>query len=164
MTLVAAMRRGAAPLAANVAGALQLARLPGLWRIWTGNAGQFIFLGMGYYAVFSWASAQKRRDRAAFALTWGSPAFLCIVLAYGAVCFMGYSVSYWAAPYAERVYGVDKAQLGWMLGAPAALGGFLGVILGGRVADALQARFAAGRVMVIGFGLLAPVPIDPRRL
>lgn len=159
LTLLAALGRGPRALAFNVAGAVAIASAAWALARWTGSSGQFLFLGLGYYAVFSWASGQRRRDRPAFALTWGSPAFLSIVLAYGAVCFVGYSVTYWAAPYAERVFDVDKAQLGWMLGAPAALGGFLGVILGGRIADLLQMRFAAGRVMVIGFGLVAPVPI-----
>jgi MFS family permease len=37
------------------------------------------------------------------------------------------------------------------------LGGFLGVIIGGRVADALFAKGAAGRLYVTLFGLLAPI-------
>ena len=36
--------------------------------------------------------------------------------------------------------------------------GFLGVILGGRMADALMTRFPAGRVWVVLFGLLSPIP------
>ena len=125
----------------------------------TGTAEQFLFVGLGYYAVFSWASAQRERDELAFRLTWGSPAFVGIVLAYAAVCFVGYSVTYWAAPYAERVFDASKAELGWLLGAPAALGGLLGVITGGRVADMLQTRFEWGRLAVIAFGLIAPIPI-----
>jgi MFS family permease len=81
------------------------------------------------------------------------------VFAYGADCFIGYTVSYWAAPYAERTFALDKSELGLMLGAPAALGGFLGVILGGRIADLLQARFAAGRLMVVAFALISAVPV-----
>ena len=79
------------------------------------------------------------------------------MLGYGMVSFTAYAASYWGAPHAERVFGIAKSELGWLVGAPAALAGFLGVILGGRVADGLQARFGNGRVMVILFGLLAPV-------
>ena len=125
----------------------------------TGNIPQFVFLGTGFYAVFSWACALRDRDRPTFALTWASPAFMGIVIAYGADCFVGYSVSYWAAPYAERAFTVDKAALGFLIGAPAALGGFLGAIFGGKLADMLQARFAAGRIMVIAIALVLPVPI-----
>ena len=158
-TVICALQRGPRALALNLGGAAAIGALSWLLARLTGNVWQFLFLGAGYYSVFSWACAQRERDPPTFRLTWGSLAFLCIVFAYAAVCFVGYSVTYWAAPYAERVFGADKTELGWLLGAPAALGGFLGVIVGGRVADLLQARFASGRVLVIAFGLIAPVPI-----
>src|SRR5690606_27341143 len=101
----------------------------------------------------------RAADRPTFRLTWRTPAFVAIVLAYAVVCFIGYTVSYWAAPYAERTFGFDKVALGWLLGAPAALGGFLGVIGGGWLADRLQRRHAAGRVLVVAIGLLAPIPL-----
>jgi len=120
---------------------------------------QWLLLAVGYYAVFCWASALRVRDYPTFALTWGSPAFLCTVLGYGTVAFMAYSASYWGAPYAERTFvDVSKSELGFLLGGGGAMGGFLGVILGGRLADALLGRFAAGRVWVIIFGLLSPLP------
>ncbi len=159
LTLIDAARRGLRALAANLLGAAIIAAITGLLVYLTGSGQQFLFLGFGCYAVFSWASALRIHDRPAFALTWGSPAFIAVVAAYGAICFMGYSVSYWAAPYAERSFAVDKASLGMLIGAPAALGGFLGVIFGGRLADLLQRRFAAGRIMVLSIGLILPVPI-----
>lgn len=119
---------------------------------------QWLLLAIGYYAVFCWASALRQRDYPTFALTWGSPAFLCTILGYGTVAFMAYAASYWGAPYAERVFDVSKAELGFWLGGGGAAGGFLGVILGGRMADYLFTRFAAGRIWVIMFGLLSPIP------
>lgn len=120
---------------------------------------QWLLLAIGYYAVFSWASALRVRDYPTFALTWGSPAFLCTILGYGTVAFMAYSASYWGAPYAERVFeGVTKSELGFWLGGGGAAGGFLGVILGGRMADALLLRTPSGRVWVILFGLCSPIP------
>ncbi|MEM7780301.1 MAG: MFS transporter [Pseudomonadota bacterium] len=119
---------------------------------------QWFLLATGYYAVFCWASALRARDYPTFMLTWGSPAFLCTILGYGTVAFMAYSASYWGAPYAERVFDVSKGELGFFLGGGGALGGFLGVILGGRMADALMIRFGSGRVWVILFGLLSPIP------
>jgi len=158
-TLIGAARRGSRGLAVNLLGAAIIAALAWVLASLTGNVQQFLFLAIGFYAVFSWACALRERDRPTFALTWGSPAFMAIVIAYAAECFVGYSVTYWAAPYAERIFMVDKASLGLLIGAPAALGGFLGVILGGKLADTLQARLAAGRVLVVGFALIAPVPI-----
>ena len=102
--------------------------------------------------------ALRTRDRPTFALTWGSPAFLTIILGYGTVAFTAYAASYWGAPYAERVLGADKSDLGWFLGGPSAVAGFLGVILGGRMADRLLERYPAGRVMVVLFGLVGSLP------
>ena len=119
---------------------------------------QWLLLGIGYYAVFCWATALRQRDYPTFALTWGSPAFLCTILGYGTVSFMAYAASYWGAPYAERVFDVSKAELGFWLGGGGAAGGFLGVILGGRLADVLFVRLPAGRVWVILFGLVSPIP------
>lgn len=119
---------------------------------------QWFLLALGYYAVFSWATALRVRDYPTFALTWGSPAFLCTILGYGTVAFMAYAASYWGAPYAERTFEVSKASLGFWLGGGGAVGGFLGVILGGRMADRLMSRTAAGRVWVVLFGLLSPIP------
>lgn len=159
LTFFGAARHGPKVLGNNVAGAIAIG--VGAWGLAsaTGNVQQFLFLGIGYYAVFSWALAQRSNDREGFALTWASPAFMGIVIAYGAVCYIGYTVSYWAAPYAERVFELDKAQLGLLLGAPGALGGFLGVISGGRAADMLFKRFLAGRIMVLAFALAASVPV-----
>ena len=157
-TVFGAARRGTRALALNLAGAALFAALAyGLWR-WTGVFEQWLFLGIGYYAVFSWAMGLKDRDLPTFRLTWGSPAFLCVILGYGFVAFIAYATSYWGAPYAERVLGASKAELGWLLGAPSAVAGFLGVIIGGRMADWLMERRPEGRVWVILFGLLAPIP------
>lgn len=119
---------------------------------------QWLLLAIGYYSVFSWATALRQRDYPTFALTWGSPAFMCTILGYGTVAFMAYSASYWGAPYAERVFGVSKVVLGFWLGGGGAMGGFLGVILGGRMADYLFTRTQAGRIWVVLFGLLSPIP------
>jgi MFS family permease len=120
---------------------------------------QWLLLAIGYYAVFCWAAALRVRDYPTFALTWGSPAFLCTILGYGTVAFMAYSASYWGAPYAERVFtGISKSELGFFLGGGGAMGGFLGVVLGGRMADTLLQRTPSGRVWVILFGLLSPIP------
>jgi MFS family permease len=159
LTLIGASRRGPAALATNLAVALLIAGAVSLLTATLGisTRQQWIFVGVGAYAVFSWASALRARDPATFRLIWGTPAFLCTTLGYGMVAFTSYATSYWSAPYAERVFGIAKAELGWFIGAPGALAGFIGVILGGRIADHLHRRFQAGRIMVTVFGLLAPI-------
>ena len=158
-TVLGAARRGIRALAVNLAVAAALAAAAWALGRASGNFAQFAFVAVGYYAVFSWACALRANDRETFALTWRSPAFVGVILAYAVVCYVGYTVSYWAAPYAERVFGMSKVELGWLIGAPAALGGFLGVIGGGWLADRLHRRHPAGRLMVMAIGLLAPVPI-----
>ena len=167
-TFLGAASRGTMALAINVAALAGLLLLGyGLTAVLKSGPGlivpqisdQWLLLAIGYYSVFSWASALRERDYPTFALTWGSPAFLCTILGYGTVAFMAYAASYWGAPYAERVFPeVTKSELGFWLGGGGAAGGFLGVIMGGRLADALLLRTPSGRVWVILFGLLSPIP------
>jgi MFS family permease len=157
VTLLGALRRGWGALFANIAGAALIGAAA--WTLYklTGTGQQWLFLGIGFYAVFSWASNLKSADPATFALIWKSPAFLCTIMGYGTVAFVSYAGSYWGAPYAERVFGVSKTEIGWLVGGPGAVAGFLGVILGGRMADWLRTRLASGRILVVAFGSLAPV-------
>jgi MFS family permease len=159
-TAISAARRGPAALAINLMfGAAMLAVALVMIRL-TGNIPQWSAVAFGYYAVFSWAAALRQADPATFRLTWGTPAFVCTTLGYGLVSMTAYALSFWAAPYAETVLKLPKGELAFVLGANAALAGFLGVIIGGRVADALRSRNPGGRVVVILFGILAPaVPI-----
>ena len=155
LTLVGAARQGL--LAQNLAGMGVVAAVCSFFYWVTGSGAQWSAIGIGYYAVFSWALTLRRRDPAAFTLIWGNPAFLCTILGYGTVAFVSYAVSGWSPAYAERVLGVPKTQVAFWLGSLGALGGFLGVIIGGRVSDWLRARNPAGRILVVGFGVLAPI-------
>ncbi len=156
-TLFQAARYGRAALMKNIIGAGIIALAAYGLILLTGNVPQWVAVGIGYYAVFSWATSLKRRDPPAFALIWGSPAFLCTILGYGMVAFSAYAISFWAAPYAIRVLGESPSIVGWWIGGPGALGGFLGVIAGGRIADWLRQRNPSGRLLVVLFGVLAPI-------
>ena len=167
-TFIGAAQRGIGALALNIASAIAFLMAAAVLTALTGSeqgfipalpiANQWLFIAIGYYSVFCWATALRRRDPPTFALIWKSPAFLLTVFGYASVSFMSYAVSYWAAPYAERVFELPKSELGWLIGAPSAVAGFLGVILGGRMADYLHGKSLAGRVYVVLFGLIAPVP------
>ncbi len=158
-TFLVAARRGGRALAGNLAAAVVLAGLATVTAQLFGNPQQFIFVGLGAYATFSWASGLRASDRETFARTWGSLAFMAIVLVYAAVSYVGYTITYWAAPYAERTFAFSKTELGLLVGAPTALGGFLGVILGGWLADVLARRFAAGRTLVACIPLIGTIPL-----
>ncbi len=156
-TVVGAARRGMAALAINLAFAAAMAAIAWLMIRLTGNFPQWLAVCLGYYAVFSWACSLRQRDPATFALIWGTPAFICTALGYGLVSLAAYALAFWAAPYAETVLMLPKQELAFVLGANGAVAGFLGVIIGGRVADALRGRNPAGRVLVIMFGVVAPI-------
>ncbi|MBL0915854.1 MAG: MFS transporter [Sphingopyxis sp.] len=156
-TLIGAWQRGPAALAINIGFAAAIS-LFAWWMIQlTGNFPQWTAVGLGYYAVFSWACTLRARDPATFRLIWGTPAFICTTLGYGLVSLAAYALAFWSAPYAELVLGLPKQELAFVLGANGAISGFLGVIVGGRMADALRAKNPAGRILMIIFGVVAPI-------
>lgn len=156
-TLMGAWQRGPAALAINIGFAAAIAAFA-WWMIeLTGNLPQWSAVGLGYYAVFSWACTLRARDTATFRLIWGTPAFICTTLGYGLVSLAAYALAFWSAPYAEIVLGLPKQELAFWLGANGAISGFIGVIIGGRIADALRAKNPAGRILMIIFGVVAPI-------
>ena len=156
-TLYGAWQRGPTALAFNlVAAALFGLFAWGLIQL-TGSVAQWASIGFGYYAVFSWACTLKVRDPATWRLIWGSPAFICTTLGYSLVSLVAWATGFWSAPYAETVLGLPKLEFAFVLGASGALSGFLGVIIGGWVADFLRARNPAGRILVIMFGVIGPI-------
>ncbi|MEQ1499617.1 MAG: MFS transporter [Novosphingobium sp.] len=157
LTFFGAARRGQGALLINVIVAALLALFALAMIALTGKEAQWAAVSLGYYAVFSWASTLRARDPATFQLIWGTPAFICTTLGYGLVSLAAYALAFWAPTYAETVLKLPKGELAFVLGASGALAGFLGVIIGGRVSDALRARNPAGRILVVMFGAVAPI-------
>lgn len=158
LTLIGAARRGMPALLANL---LALAITgAAIWLLTeaTGDPAQWLAVGLGAYAVFSWASALKSRDPTTFKLIWGTPAFLYVSLGYGLIAFVSYGVAAFGALYAETVLHQPKTLVGFYLGGGAAAGGFLGIVLGGRIADWARQRRPWGRIPVIMSGTLLPIP------
>lgn len=156
-TLLGAWQRGPAALAINVATGSAIAAFA-YWMIQlTGNFPQWSAVGFGYYAVFSWAATLRAKDPATFRLIWGTPAFICTTIGYGLVALAAYALAFWSAPYAETVLGLPKQELAGILGGSGALSGFLGVIVGGAVADRLRKKNPSGRILVVILGVLGPI-------
>ena len=156
-TVWGAFQRGTSALIINLTVATALAAFSWVMIRITGNLPQWLAVGFGYYAVFSWASALRARDPATFRLIFGTPAFVCTTLGYGLISLVAYALGFWAAPYAETVLKLPKQELAFVLGSNGAIAGFLGVIIGGRIADALRARNPAGRLLVVMFGAVSPI-------
>lgn len=156
-TLYHAMRRGPMAVLVNLAVGAVVVGLALVMIQLTGNLPQWSAMAFGYYAVFSWAATLRQQDPATFSLIWGTPAFICTALGYGLVSLGAYALAFWSAPYAEVVLQLPKEELAFVLGGSGAASGFLGVILGGRMADRLRSRNPSGRILVIMFGIAAPV-------
>ena len=156
-TFYHAMKRGPVAALINLVMAAAMIGLATVMIELTGNLPQWSAMAFGYYAVFSWASTLRRHDPATFSLIWGTPAFICTALGYGLVSLGAYALAFWSAPYAETVLKLPKAELAFVLGGSGAVSGFLGVILGGRMSDWLRSRNPSGRILVVMFGIVAPV-------
>ncbi len=156
-TLWHAIRRGPMAVLINLTMAAAMIGLAVVMTKLTGNLPQWSAMAFGYYAVFSWAATLRRHDPATFSLIWGTPAFICTALGYGLVSLGAYALAFWSAPFAETVLKLPKDQLAFVLGGSGALSGFLGVIVGGRMSDWLRSRNPSGRILVVMFGIVAPI-------
>ena len=158
-------------LLTNLAVASGFALLATLLMTVTGDVPQWVAICVGGYAVTSWAQSLKQRDPPTYALIWGTPTFLLALIGFGSISFVGYSLSFWAAPYAIRTFVVPLAAAGgplpWyaskemvalILGGWGAAGGFLGVVIGGFVSDWFKRRNPAGRIIVGSLATLVPAP------
>ena len=157
LTLIGAYRRGPQVLGKNLLVGAMIAGIVWFLTQLGEPVAQWAAVGLGSYAVFSWASTLKSRDAPAFALIVGNSAFIAIVLAYGLNSFVAYAVGFWAAPHAIRDLGVDPARVGFILGGIGAVAGFIGVSVGGVVSDRLRHSNPAGRIAVVLFGAIAPI-------
>ena len=156
-TVIHAAMRGVKAVVINLAVAAAMAAFALVMIKLTKNVPQWLAIAFGYYAVFSWASTLRQKDPATFRLIWGTPAFICTALGYGLVSFGAYALALWSAPYAETVLKLPKDELAFVLGGCGAASGFLGVILGGRMSDWLRQRNPSGRILVVMFGIVAPI-------
>jgi MFS family permease len=110
------------------------------WKQWTA-------LGIGVYAVFSWAQSIKIRDRASFAMIWGSPTFILVVVCAGLISFTGYVFGYFSVQYAMPYFAMDAETAGLMVGLPGALAAATGATFGGIGADWMHQKHPAGRLI-----------------
>jgi MFS family permease len=124
----------------------------------TGSHAQWIALGLGAYATFSWVQSLRLRDAPTAELILGSRAFRHTALGIGCVAFTSYGLGFWVPILLIRSHGQTSAEVGTIAGLTAAAAGFLGVTLGGVLADRLRSRSVIGRLQVALLSALAPLP------
>ena len=139
---------GARALGLNLVAALGVAVAAYGANILMPSAIQWTALGVGVYAAVSWVQALKIRDPETFAMMFRSRAFVFMTTGFPCIAFVTYGVGFWGPPFMLRVHGVELAEAGTLLGLGAAVGGLLGVTLGGILADRLRQKSVNGRLWV----------------
>ncbi len=115
---------------------------------------QWIMLGLGVYITVTWVQFLRLSDPAAYGMIFGCRAFVLAAVGFPSLSFVTYGVGFWSPPFMQRVHGESIADAGLYLGIGAALGGFLGIVLGGYLADRLKQRWDNARLYI---GLAIPV-------
>jgi len=125
----------------------------------TGNVPQWVALGVGLYAAVSWMQALGLRDRPSASLIFRTRSLRYAGLGFAFLAFTGYGIGAWTPVFFMRVHAQSAGDVGGIVGATSALGGFLGVLFGGLVADRLRGRGVNGRLQTGVLTALLPVPV-----
>ncbi len=115
----------------------------------TGSVAQWSAMGIGLYAVSSWAQALAGRDPVIFAMIFHCKTLRFLALGGAMPLFSAVAIGFWSIPYFQRQYGVSVADIGAVLGLGNAVVGFIGVLVGGVLADKLRTRTSRGKLYVV---------------
>lgn len=115
---------------------------------------QWLMLGLGVYITLSWVQNLKYSDPATYGMMFKSRAFVYATIGFPAISFVTYGLGFWSPPFMQRVHGESIADAGLYLGMGSAIGGFIGIVLGGFLADSLKQRWDNARLYI---GLCIPV-------
>jgi MFS family permease len=153
------LRQDRVPLGANVAAfAVLAAGGAGLWRAF-GDPAQWGCVALGLYVVATMAQRLKAREPDGFALIFMTPSLRLATLGFSFLSFTGYVISFWTAQFFIRYHGFSVSEIGDRLGVISAVGGGLGVTLGGALADRFRIQTPAGRLIVGMMNALVPIPL-----
>ncbi len=125
----------------------------------TGDPAQWWALALGAYASISWVQALRLRDRPSYALILGTPTLRYTALSVSALAFSAYGFAAFTPPYFLRIHEVPAGEVGTILGGTAASGGFLGVVLGGILADRWRRTNPRGRLHFLTLISVVPIPL-----
>ena len=88
-----------------------------------------------------------------------TPTLIWMFLGGALVTFAVNGLIAWAPSFMQRAHGLSVAVVGRQFGIWGLAGGALGGLFGGRVGDALLARWSGGRVVVSGAGFVLGGPV-----
>ena len=119
---------------------------------------QWIALGIGVYITITWIHFQKLTDPACYGMMFKSKAFMAATVGFPAISFVTYGIGFWSPPFMQRFHGETISDAGLYLGLGSAIGGFIGIVLGGVIADHFRAKTVNARLYV---GLAIPLLAVP---
>jgi predicted MFS family arabinose efflux permease len=153
------LRRDGVPVAGNAAAfAASVLGASVLWLAF-GDAVQWACVAVGLYVVTTLAQRLSVREPETFALIFQTPSLRLATLGFSFLSFTGYAISFWTAQFFIRYHAYSASEIGAKLGLVSALGGGLGVTMGGVLADRWRRRTASGRLIVGMVNALVPIPL-----
>jgi hypothetical protein len=81
------------------------------------------------------------------------------MIAFPTISFVTYGVGFWTAPLLLRLHDTTPAEVGMYIGLGSAVGGMLGVTLGGVIADWFKRRHPAGRLLIGYWAVFGTAPL-----
>ena len=149
---------GVTAVITNLVALVGICSLVYLLTLATGDLAQWVALGFGVYVAFSWAQNLKYSDPPIYHMMFGSKTFVLAVCGFPFLSFIAYGLSFWGPPYAQRAFGVSASEAGTVMGLCIALGGWVGVTLGGFLGDKFRDQSALGRYYVVFISLALCLP------
>lgn len=111
----------------------------------TSNLVQWLAIGIGGYAAFSWVQSVRLRDPVTHALTLGGRSYRIMAICCGLLGIYTYSTGAFVYVYGNRYLGLEPDD-GFKLGLIAVFAGSLGTFMGGWIGDKFKRRHPAGRI------------------
>ena len=87
-----------------------------------------------------------------------SPSWVCLMVGASCLSIIGYGVMMWGYEFYARIHGMPSLEVGKWMALIVGVGGCLGTLLGGVLADRLAARRPSHTIRVPGLLTLAGMP------
>ncbi|WP_427968248.1 MFS transporter [Altererythrobacter sp.] len=114
----------------------------------TGDILQWMALAVGVYAAVSWAQGLALRDPVVFGMMFRCRTLTTFIFAGASWTFTIVGIGFWAVPFFQRYHNVSAGETGAILGLAMATMGFVGIIVGGILADRLRLYTPKGKLIV----------------
>jgi predicted MFS family arabinose efflux permease len=122
--------------------------------------------GLGLAALVRWSVREPPRSGPVTAESWvdvllylgSKPAFVMLMIAASLHALAAYSAVIWTPTFLGRVHGMSLSQVGLWLGGVSGIGGAIGTLAGGTLADRLGRRDARWYGWIAAIAAFGSVP------